>query len=276
MAKITREWPDLIYDYLRKRRALRHVFHLVDARNHGLLPADKQLLSLLAKAQRRNVRYTIVITKIDVVNRSIVAETAENIKEELAPYCDVDIMYASARSLRGIDHLWSKIWQTVTETALGARHRAIGMRELQRLRALGPKKARDWKNDSLAEMLDLEEPERIQDFDNTEAWAEDVDMEPVAPGQSEEYFDDVWGEDLDEEEEDDRQHEASTRLGDMSGTGLDGSSFDEAASSEEEDLDDRELERRWEDFDDDDNRGHHQQQEQQQNMQQPNPGSSMN
>lgn len=44
----------------------RHVFHLVDARNHKLLPGDKQLLHLLAKAQRRSVRYTIVITKIDV------------------------------------------------------------------------------------------------------------------------------------------------------------------------------------------------------------------
>jgi len=38
----------------------------VDARNHKLLPGDKQLLHLLAKAQRRSVRYTIVITKIDV------------------------------------------------------------------------------------------------------------------------------------------------------------------------------------------------------------------
>ena len=38
----------------------RHVFHLVDARNHKLLPGDKQLLHLLAKAQRRSVRYTIV------------------------------------------------------------------------------------------------------------------------------------------------------------------------------------------------------------------------
>ena len=33
---------------------------MVDARNHKLLPGDKQLLHLLAKAQRRSVRYTIV------------------------------------------------------------------------------------------------------------------------------------------------------------------------------------------------------------------------
>ena len=27
-AAITRDWPDLIYDYLRNREALKHVFHL--------------------------------------------------------------------------------------------------------------------------------------------------------------------------------------------------------------------------------------------------------
>ena len=36
---------------------------------------------------------------------------------------DVDIMFASARSLRGVDHLWSKIWQSVTETPRGRRHK---------------------------------------------------------------------------------------------------------------------------------------------------------
>ena len=36
----------------------------MDARTHKLLPGDKQLLHLVAKAQRRRVKYTIVITKI--------------------------------------------------------------------------------------------------------------------------------------------------------------------------------------------------------------------
>lgn len=114
----------------------------MDARNHKLLPGDKQLLHLLAKAQRRSVRYTIVITKIDVCKRAVANSTAMRIREELAPYCDVDVMFASARSLRGVDHLWSKIWQSVTDTPRGRRHKDIARKELERLRKLGPDAAR--------------------------------------------------------------------------------------------------------------------------------------
>ncbi|CAE7568610.1 engB, partial [Symbiodinium sp. CCMP2456] len=161
-AKITREFPNMIFEYLRNRNALKHIFHLVDARNHKLLPADKQLLHLVAKAQRRSVRYTIVITKIDVCKRKVANSTAQRIREELAPYCDVDIMFASARALRGVDHLWSKIWQSVTETPRGRRHRDIGRKELERLNKEGPNAL---KAPNLSELLEIPDYQRPQDFD---------------------------------------------------------------------------------------------------------------
>jgi len=275
-AQITREWPNLIYDYLRNRESLRHVFHLCDARNKRLLPADKQLLHLLATAQRRDVKYTIIVTKIDVCNRRLVNETAKNIREELEPYLDVDIMFASARSLRGVDHLWSKIWQTVTETPRGKRHKDIGPKELERLRKMGAKAAS--KDKSLAQLLNIPEVARPpQDFDADE-WAEDSEFERSAPGKgSQEYFNDRWGEDLDEDEPLSRDSKVSD-LGGFDFEGTDEEDFDDAEDAEfalqyeakmaaegrgknddkdgrfAEDFpefDDESLEQRWEEFEED-------------------------
>lgn len=229
-AKITRDWPELIYDYLRNREALKHVFHLVDARNHKLLPGDKQLLHLLAKAQRRSVRYTIVITKIDVCKRAVANSTAKRIKEELAPYCDVDIMFASARSLRGVDHLWSKIWQSVTETPRGRRHKDIARKELERLRTMGPEATKGPQLSDLLEIPDYRNaPREAVSFDGEE-WAEDTDYDPGETADGEKYFDDKWGEDLNEESEGE-------------------SSVADFQAMEDEDFSDEELERRWESFD---------------------------
>eukprot|EP00434_Breviolum_minutum_P021157 symbB.v1.2.018668.t1/scaffold1455.1/size117749/4 len=235
-AAITRDWPDLIYDYLKNREALKHVFHLVDARNHKLLPGDKQLLHLLAKAQRRSVRYTIVITKIDVCKRAVANDTAKRIREELAPYCDVDIMFASARSLRGVDHLWSKIWQSVTDTPRGRRHKDIARKELERLRTMGPEATRGPQLSELLEIPDYRNaPSETGSFDGEE-WAEDVDYDPGAQVAGEQYFDDKWGEDLNEESE------VESRVGDLQ-------PMDDMDDMDDEDFDE-ELERRWEAFDD--------------------------
>jgi len=241
-AKITRDFPDMIYDYLRNRNALKHVFHLVDARNHKLLPGDKQLLHLLAKAQRRSVRYTIVITKIDVCKRAVASSTAQRIREELAPYCDVDIMFASARKLRGVDHLWSKIWQSVTETPRGRRHKDIARKELERLQKEGPSAV---KEPGLAELLnypnyqDYLQP-KAKDFDQEE-WAEDTDFEPAAPGeQKQDFFDDRWGEDPNDEEED----FLDTKMSDL--RRLEGSEL--MPDEDDEDLTEEELARRWDAF----------------------------
>lgn len=202
-ASITREWPDLIYQYLRTRQALKHVFHFCDARNKRLLPGDKQLIHLLAKAQRRSVRYTIVITKIDVCSREVANQTAKNIKEELAPFVDVDIMFASARSLRGVDHLWSKIWQSVTDSQRGRFHKDLGPKQLDYLRRNGSKAVQEARGEqSLSELLnipDIREP-KAEDFDS-EDWAEDTEIQkPTATERKSRYFDDSWGQELNENE----------------------------------------------------------------------------
>jgi len=232
-AAITREWPDLIYDYLKNRESLKHVFHLVDARNHKLLPADKQLIHLLARAQRRSVRLTIVITKIDVCKRAVANSTAKRIREDLAPYCDVDIMFASARSLRGVDHLWSKIWQSVTETPRGRRHKDIARKELERLMKGGdPLKA-----PSLSELMGMpdyrDQMPQAKAYD--EEWAEDTDYE--VSGEQQEYFDDKWGEELNEDAD-----SSDARTSDLQRLEED----DDFAADEE--WNDDQLEKRWEAF----------------------------
>lgn len=269
-AKITKDWPDLIYSYLRRREALKHVFHFIDVRNTKLLPADKQLIHLLAKAQRRDVRYTIVITKIDVVKRSMCNSTAARIREELAPYCDVDIMFASAQTLRGVDHLWSKIWQSVIDTPTGRRHRDMGMKELAELnrRMRVPDDV-----DTLSEMLGVprKEPPRPKapgaaGFGREEEWYEDAYVEPELPaemratGGGDQYFNDNWNEDelaeeelLDydaalDEEEDDFEEEDGFEDDELTVAGSSPSTRASAASEGAEEIGDdpdSDLERRW-------------------------------
>lgn len=79
----------------------RHVFHLVDARNHKLLPGDKQLLHLLAKAQRRSVRYTIVTgwctIDIDVDRASNFNDVRKKMWSDKVLY--INIVYAYTRCI---------------------------------------------------------------------------------------------------------------------------------------------------------------------------------
>merc|ERR1711972_121024 len=105
-------------------------------------------------------------------------------------------MYVSAKSLRGLDHLWAKIWQSVTETPRGRRHRNIGMKELNRLYS---KEGIPEEND-LANLFGLTRapaPVDVRSFDSDE-FAEDEDFEPDLARKSQ--FDDMWGEELGEED----------------------------------------------------------------------------
>lgn len=214
------------------------------------------------------MRFTIVITKIDVVSRGVVNDMASNIRRELAPYCDVDIMYVSNRSLRGIDHLWAKIWQSVTETPRGERHRRIGLKEFSRLSESGIPTEND-----LADLMGLpRQPMRSdgqEDFDSEE-WADDTDFTPEKPGTRKAAFSDKWGEVLEEgdptvEDEDDDDEWAdldevaeggpATTLNDLRSVKFDGEleGEDGISGDESDDDDDRldflgsdeELERRW-------------------------------
>merc|ERR1712062_633360 len=243
-AKLTRDWPDMIYSYFRKREALKHVFHLVDARNKKLLPADKQIIHLLASAQRPRVRYTIVITKIDVVSRKLANATAEKIREELGQYVDVDIMFASARTLRGIDQLWSKIWMSVTETPRGKRHKELGAKELLRLRQNGIPQEQNSVADVLGlHGMDSRQPD-LQDFNGSD-WEEDesveehddTEFEPTPEGRKTghdeiPYFNDSWDQDALAEDDDSLEM--------MEELDLTEEDFEEAWQAGEEDIDEEE------------------------------------
>eukprot|EP00933_Yihiella_yeosuensis_P029914 TRINITY_DN23561_c1_g1_i1.p1 TRINITY_DN23561_c1_g1~~TRINITY_DN23561_c1_g1_i1.p1 ORF type:complete len:218 (-),score=70.41 TRINITY_DN23561_c1_g1_i1:152-805(-) len=182
--------------------------------------------------------------------------TANKIREELAPYIDVDIMFASARSLRGVDYLWSKIWQSVTETPTGRRHKDIGRRELARLQQMGPEAVERAKGHvPLSELLnipDIARPqEELKDFDSEREWAEDADE--LKKEKRQKFFDDKWGEELNESE-------SETSSEDLRDISLeegeegeeDGMIYGEDGDEQGEWTDDADLEEQWEAYSEDD------------------------
>jgi len=156
----------------------------------------------------------------------------------------VDIMFASARTLRGIDQLWSKIWMSVTETPRGRRHKDLGAKELMRLKQFGVPQEKN----SVADVLGLQDmvsrqPE-MQDFNSSE-WVEDESIEEHEDTEFElypegrktnpdemPYFNDNW--EQDELAEDDPL-ETTEELD------LDEGDFEKAWNDGGEDIDDEQL-----------------------------------
>jgi GTP-binding protein len=95
-----RRWTDLLRRYLQTRAALRRVCLLVDTR-HGLKEADRPMMQLL---DDWGVSYQIVLTKIDKLRASELAETAGHVAGELAahPAVHPEIHLTSAIEQRGI------------------------------------------------------------------------------------------------------------------------------------------------------------------------------
>jgi len=100
-------WTRLIGDYLKRRRELKRVFLLIDAR-HGLKPNDKETMKLLDEAA---VSYQAVLTKADKPKApelaTIQAEVASDLAKHPAAYPRV--LTTSARTGSGIEDLRAAI-----------------------------------------------------------------------------------------------------------------------------------------------------------------------
>jgi len=95
-----KRWTGLVHGYLQTRAALRRVCVLVDAR-HGIKEVDRPLLEML---DRSGVSYQIVLTKIDKLGPTALAEAAERVAAELATHIAAypEIQLTSAEERRGI------------------------------------------------------------------------------------------------------------------------------------------------------------------------------
>jgi GTP-binding protein len=96
-------WQKLVRTYLRGRSSLVRTCVLVDAR-HGLKEADQQFTTMLGEVA---VAYQLVLTKVDQVGASALADLIESLEAELArkPGAHPGIVATSARGGTGIARL---------------------------------------------------------------------------------------------------------------------------------------------------------------------------
>jgi GTP-binding protein len=100
-------WTRLIGDYLKRRRELKRVFLLIDAR-HGLKPNDRETMTLLDEGA---VSYQAVLTKADKPKASELAAVQDNVASELAkhPAAHPQVLTTSARMGAGLEELRAAI-----------------------------------------------------------------------------------------------------------------------------------------------------------------------
>jgi GTP-binding protein len=104
-------WQRLVYDYLRGRRQLARVFHLIDSR-HGVKPNDRDAMTVMDKSA---VSYQLVLTKIDKLKRqeleAVEAATLAEIAKHGAAY--PVLLATSAEKKTGIDELRQAVAQAI-------------------------------------------------------------------------------------------------------------------------------------------------------------------
>mgnify|MGYP000863700484 CR=1 FL=1 len=93
-------WKKMIYDYFLNRKNLKFVTVLVDSR-HNPMPID---LALIEWLENNNLKYLVVLTKIDKITIPKVQEIKAK-WEELLSQCNnaIEVLPTSAETKQGID-----------------------------------------------------------------------------------------------------------------------------------------------------------------------------
>ena len=95
-------WSDLMESYFKTDRNIKHVFSLVDMR-HPVTDFDMSMLDFL---YQMGIKYSVVLTKCDKLNKSEYASRLELVKEELGKYGEnVDIIPFSSHTGQGVETL---------------------------------------------------------------------------------------------------------------------------------------------------------------------------
>ena len=95
-------WSDLMEGYFKSGRDIRCVFALIDMR-HPPTDFDIAMLEFLSAV---NIKYHIVLTKSDKLNKSEYAKRLELVKEELCEYIDgAQIIPFSSQTGQGVEEI---------------------------------------------------------------------------------------------------------------------------------------------------------------------------
>lgn len=95
-------WSDLMESYFKTGRNIKHVFSLVDMR-HPVTDFDMSMLDFL---YQMGIKYSVVLTKSDKLNKSEYASRLELVKEELGEYGEnVEIIPFSSQTGEGVETL---------------------------------------------------------------------------------------------------------------------------------------------------------------------------
>lgn len=100
-------WQEVMANYLVTRANLTGVVLLCDPR-HGLTPLDEILLEVIRPRVEQGLRFVLVLTKADKLNRSEAAKALSIAKLQTA---GGDAMLFSALKGTGIDELSLKLWK---------------------------------------------------------------------------------------------------------------------------------------------------------------------
>ena len=95
-------WSDLMEGYFGSGRNIKTVFQLIDMRH----PATAFDISMLEYMKVMGIKYTVVLTKSDKLNKAETAERLRLIVEELGEYAeDIQIIPFSAQNGQGVEAL---------------------------------------------------------------------------------------------------------------------------------------------------------------------------
>ncbi|ORX90634.1 ribosome biogenesis GTP-binding protein YsxC [Basidiobolus meristosporus CBS 931.73] len=104
-------WKSLIETYIEKRRTLKRLYIMVDAR-HGVKYIDKQFMEMV---DSKNVKFQVVMTKCDLVPRPVLARRYCVVLKDLAEYRHSikSILMASAHTKAGINNMRKSILHVI-------------------------------------------------------------------------------------------------------------------------------------------------------------------
>ena len=95
-------WSDLMEGYFGSGRNIKTVFQLIDMRH----PATAFDISMLEYMKAMGIKYTVVLTKSDKLNKAETAERLRLIVDELGEYAeDIQIIPFSAQNGQGVEAL---------------------------------------------------------------------------------------------------------------------------------------------------------------------------
>ncbi|CAO3613130.1 unnamed protein product [Cunninghamella echinulata] len=98
-----KQWRGLMEDYITKRKVLKRLYVVIDAR-HGLKLPDIEFLQML---DRNKVKFQIVMTKSDLPVLPVLAKRIMVVKENIEKYHNAvkDVIVVSSKSGAGINQM---------------------------------------------------------------------------------------------------------------------------------------------------------------------------